>query len=165
MSHWEFQSCGAISFGGRIADVEELTELPDEEAIAKAHTLFSERPPLRRLRVVGGRARAYRASSAPPRSARTFARSRRQDERRNSRQSQRKACEIRVREIPTTPDVASDAFVNFTQLKHRFRRSVTVLKPIDWLSRPRHSIRSTCADVARPGRAARRTAADTRGNR
>jgi hypothetical protein len=57
----------------------------------------------------------------------------------------------------------SDAFVNFTQLKQRFRRSVTVLKPIDWLSRPRRSIHSICADVARPGRAARRTAADTRG--
>jgi hypothetical protein len=55
----------------------------------------------------------------------------------------------------------SDAFVNFTQLKHRFHGPVAVL--IDSLSRSRRSIRSTCADVARPGRAARRTAADTRG--
>jgi hypothetical protein len=46
---------------------------------------------------------------------------------------------------------------------HRFHGPVAVLKPIDWLSRPRRSIRSTCADVARPGRAARRIAADTRG--
>ncbi len=29
--------------GGQIADVDQLTELSDEEAIAKAHALFSER--------------------------------------------------------------------------------------------------------------------------
>jgi hypothetical protein len=32
--------------GGRIVDVDKLTELSDEEAIAKAHVLFSERKDL-----------------------------------------------------------------------------------------------------------------------
>jgi hypothetical protein len=32
--------------GGHIADVDKLTELSDEEAVAKAHALFSERKDL-----------------------------------------------------------------------------------------------------------------------
>jgi hypothetical protein len=98
MSHWEFQSCGAISFGGRIADVEELTELPDEEAIAKAHALFSKRKHLfdgfelwEGVRVLIGHPQRRRAARGP------LLDRARQDERRNSHQSQRKACEIRVR--------------------------------------------------------------------
>ena len=45
---------------GHIEAVEELPGLADEEAIAKAHALFSER----RLRIMGSRARAYPASRA-----------------------------------------------------------------------------------------------------
>jgi hypothetical protein len=49
---------------GHIADVDELTELSDEEAIAKAHTLFSERKGLFKGFELGWRARAYRASGS-----------------------------------------------------------------------------------------------------
>ena len=44
MSQWVLQSHGAISCAtAMFAAVEELTGLSDEEAIAKAHALFSER--------------------------------------------------------------------------------------------------------------------------
>jgi hypothetical protein len=55
--------------GGHIADVDKLAEFSDEEAMAKAHALFSERKDLFEgfelwdgARVL--RARAYRASGA-----------------------------------------------------------------------------------------------------